>query len=196
MFVVIDGPDGAGKTTLARRVVLALCALGVSAHYTHEPSDSMIGRDIREYLRTGNIVPDKLLDLFLEDRRLHLSEEVMPMLARGVVVVCDRYKYSTVCYQHLQGFALEHLVALNGFLSPDVAFLVRLSADTAVERIRDRGRSKDIFEVETLVQKSVEVFAKMHELFPEENIQYLDGLRQPDSLEEEVTAWILQKLAG
>jgi thymidylate kinase len=73
---------------------------------------------------------------------------------------------------------------------------VRLSADTAVERIRDRGRSKDIFEVETLVQKSVEVFAKMHELFPEENIQYLDGLRQPDSLEEEVTAWILQKLAG
>lgn len=126
MFIVIDGPDG---TTLAQNVVKTISQdYNLSVEYTCEPTSSDLGKEIRKFLKEGGISKERLLSLFLLDREEHLNNFVIPSSQKGSIVICDRYKYSTICYQHLQGFSLDELINLNaGFLSPDFIFLTNLN---------------------------------------------------------------------
>ncbi|WP_282795046.1 dTMP kinase [Streptomyces sp. CC224B] len=99
MFVTIDGPGGVGKSTVAAAVVELLRAEGVPVHATREPSDSEIGRIARD--GTDRYRGMSMACLIAADRYQHVEHEVRPALARGALVVCDRYVASSLVLQSL-----------------------------------------------------------------------------------------------
>jgi len=108
---------------------------------TREPTAGTFGRRYRAWARGEfEATPDEVLGFFLEDRREHLSQVVLPALARGEVVVCDRYKDSTLAYQAAQGLDRARLRALFDtpeFPKPDLVLWLRLPVRTALARMGD-----------------------------------------------------------
>lgn len=101
-FIVLEGIDGSGTTTQLSRVSAALRTLGHRVHETREPTGGRIGKLIREQLSDPSGVSARCLALlFAADRIDHLDREILPALARGEVVVCDRYVMSSLVYQSL-----------------------------------------------------------------------------------------------
>ncbi|MCI8623453.1 MAG: dTMP kinase [Provencibacterium sp.] len=177
MFITIDGPDGTGKTTLAHKLAENLQAQGLPAVYTCEPTDSELGRRIRTILREGGCELGRLTDLFVEDRAGHIRSFIEPCCRQGQLVICDRYKYSTICYQHLQGEPIERLLERNrNFLAPDLAVILCTNdAGLLLERIGRRGLGADLFESRKTIENSIALYRRMPEFFPEENFHYIDS---------------------
>jgi len=177
MFIVLDGPDGSGKTTLSKLLAEYLKAQSVPAMYTFEPTmDSMAGCELRSMLRSGDIQDIyAFANLFVEDREIHLNRLILPALERNEVVICDRYKYSNLVYQQIQGVEAEHIIQANlKFLVPDYTFIILSeSPDILLKRISGRGLEKDIFEEQKFISRTLECYRKMSDYFPHENIIYL-----------------------
>ena len=142
LFVVIEGPDGVGKTTAATRLVRALRRrLGCRVAYTHEPTSSFFGRQGRHLAGQG-ATGDVLVDLFARDRAQHFERLIHPVLARGGCVVRDRYIPSSLVYQGLQGMSSEHILSRNPFAAPHLTLLftwIRNAAPSPSFERRDSG---------------------------------------------------------
>lgn len=113
-FVVIEGIDGAGTTTQTERLLDKLLEAGRKTIGTFEPTDGPIGSMIRQILRRRLVNPladgrhepvdaDTMTLLFSADRLDHLKNVIEPALSAGTVVVCDRYYFSTIAYQGVDG---------------------------------------------------------------------------------------------
>jgi dTMP kinase len=144
-FIVLEGGDGSGKTTQARLLQSALRHAGYKVHSTAEPSRSTVGRLIRRRILHGKKAsPEVEALLFAADRFLHLESEILPALANGKIVVCDRYMYASFAYQGAQGVNADWLREINRFaVKPDLALYLDVPAETGMSRIR---RKKSILE--------------------------------------------------
>lgn len=192
MFLVVEGPDGVGKTTAGQMVVAELNSMGRAAMFTTEPSDSLDGLALRTYLRNGGASKEALLELFLKDRRQHVEQVIVPTVARGIVVVCDRYKYSTVCYQHLQGFPIDELVRANDFPSPDLTAILLVPPSVIMRRLALRADAPDVFENEATINAAHELFQRMPALFPREKFRFIDASRPVDAVVKELLACVTE----
>jgi dTMP kinase len=138
-FIVFEGIDGSGKSEQARRLAAALAASGHSVVSTREPTDGEWGRKYRAWASGAfEAEPEEVLRWFLADRREHLEKRIGPALARGDVVVCDRYRDSTRAYQAAQGIdraRLEALFAAAEFPEPDLVLWLRVPIATALARM-------------------------------------------------------------
>lgn len=138
-FIVFEGIDGSGKSEQARRLAAALSAAGHRVVSTREPTDGEWGRKYRAWAAGGfEAEPDEVLRWFLADRREHVAGVVGPALARGDVVVCDRYRDSTRAYQAAQGIDRARLAALFAtaeFPEPDLVLWLRVPVATALARM-------------------------------------------------------------
>ncbi len=136
---MLEGIDGSGKTEQTRRLASWLEQSGHRVVSTREPTDGPFGRRYRAWARLEfEATPDEVLALFLDDRREHLRLVVLPALARSEIVVCDRYKDSTLAYQAAQGLDRERLRALFDtpeFPVPDLVLWLRLPVATALARM-------------------------------------------------------------
>jgi len=102
LFVVFEGGDAVGKSTQVRALVEWLVADGRPVVQTFEPGDTAVGRTIRRAVldpATGDLSPRTEALLYAADKAQHVAEVVRPALARGDVVVCDRYVDSMLAYQ-------------------------------------------------------------------------------------------------
>ena len=174
LFIVVDGPDGAGKTTVLRLLYESL-SQKAPVCLTAEPTRSPLGLEIRRILRSGTAKERQALtDLFIEDRAAHIREEILPCLRTGGIVLCDRYKYSTVVYQQLQGEPRALLVERSrDFLAPDIAFILTLpDAGALLQRIRGRGGARECFETREALEKIIRYYDEMKDCFPSENIVF------------------------
>ena len=144
-FIVLEGGDGSGKTTQARSLQSVLRHEGYKAHSTAEPSRSTVGRLIRRRILHGKKTsPEVEALLFAADRFLHLESEILPALADGKIVVCDRYMYASFAYQGAQGVNADWLREINRFaVKPDLALYLDVPAETGMSRIR---RKKSVLE--------------------------------------------------
>lgn len=194
MFIVIDGPDGAGKTTLAHSVVRKLREkYKLPAIYTCEPTREPSGLRIRELAKTGGS-KEKILRLFLTDRKNHIENFIIPELKRGGIIISDRYKYSTVCYQHLQGFNINLLLKKNKFLSPDITFIVTTKYAILKKRLKNKNMPPEIFEVDDYIKRSIALYKKMKGFFPKENFIFVDANKSQKGLVKIIVDHILKKL--
>lgn len=143
-MIAIEGIDGAGKTTQARRLVKFLRSRGFQARYTSEPTGSWLGSEIRRFLRRRRVDPYLLALLFAADRVYHLDRIVEPLLQRGFVVVCDRYLYSSYAYQGVMTGRPLWVREINRMAPhPDVAVLLDISVGEALRRKKSRIRFED-----------------------------------------------------
>ncbi len=151
-LLVLEGLDGAGTTTQARRLADALAGHGHRAHVTREPSDGPIGRLLRELLTGGHAIPDQAIDqatfglLFAADRLDHVQREVEPALAAGTVVISDRWYHSSLAYQGT-GAERAWIRTLNQRARrPDLTIFLRVAPEVAAARRVAAGRAQELFE--------------------------------------------------
>ncbi len=145
-LVAFEGLDGCGKSTQLARQAARLRAAGHDVVATREPTGGAHGRRIREMAAAGErAVPEDELALFLADRREHVSAVVAPALARGAVVLTDRYFLSTVAYQGARGLDPERLLRESEaeFSIPDLALLFELAPEQCLDRVRLRGTGSE-----------------------------------------------------
>jgi dTMP kinase len=154
-FYVIEGADGVGSTTQARRLVEALTLAGRQVHATAEPSKGPIGVLIRQMLggdRPRTQIHRELALLFAADRLDHIAREVEPALAAGVDVVSDRYVLSSLVYQSLD-LPFDWVRDVNRYAPPpDVTILISLAVDEAWARLEARlqtGATREVFDHKT-----------------------------------------------
>lgn len=154
-FIVLEGPDGSGTTTHAKILAETLRSQGEDAVLTAEPTDSPIGKFIREQLQAKTVeCPSALQLLFCADRAWHIEKVIKPALAAGKTVISDRYVISTLIYGEALGLDPDWLVRVNTpFLEPDIMIIALPPLHTCLERIMKR-KQLDVFE-NTRFQKLV-----------------------------------------
>lgn len=143
-FVTIEGPDGAGKTTVIQRMVEMLAQEGMTQVYvTREPGGSAISEQIRQViLDVDNTAMDARTEalLYAAARRQHLVEKVIPALEEGQLVMCDRFVDSSLAYQGIARQIPTELIweinqfAIEDYL-PDLTILIDVPAEVGLQRI-------------------------------------------------------------
>lgn len=147
-FLTLEGGEGAGKSTLAKRLQTEIEKRGIPVVITREPGGSFLGEAIRHLLlQPGEkeIFPFAELLLFLAARAQHIEELIDPALKQGKVVISDRFSDSTIVYQGVARGAVakdqvERLCrAVEGTCTPDCTFLLDLPPEVGFQRARHRS---------------------------------------------------------
>jgi len=146
-FITFEGIDGSGKTTQMRLLVRRLQTQGRDVLETVEPGGTSVGRQIRHVLLDAanqDLRPTTELLLYFASRAQNVEQCIVPALAAGQIVVCDRFTDSTLAYQgYARGLGAETVLALDRIacrgLAPDLTLLIDLDLDTALARAHKRN---------------------------------------------------------
>lgn len=145
VFLVIEGGDGVGKTTLSRNIRNFLDACGMSVLVTREPGGGWFGEAMRSILldaRAHNLSKHAELLAFLSARMQHLEEVLLPAMKTHDVVICDRFTDSTIVYQGiLKELGVEYVQALcqriyGHIVKPDLTILIDVPTSTVMQRVK------------------------------------------------------------
>ena len=169
-FIVIEGIDGTGKTTLAKRLSDHLRSLGLSVVQLKEPTDGPYGQKIRALSKQGrqHVRPREELELFIQDRIENCRDNIRPALGRGDIVVMDRYYLSSVAYQGALGLDPQRILERNEAIAvrPDLVLLLNIPVKSGLDRIsRMRKSSHDLFEGEAYLEKVRSIFLSLRRPF-------------------------------
>lgn len=149
-YIVLEGPDGVGKSSVAQRLCEELTNMGVNCVKVQEPSTGKTGMRIRELLKSGDTDEISLYEMFLEDRK-EREGYIKECLYAGRTVISDRSFLSTLAYQTC--YTVQQM--LTDFLShseyrvsviPDLAFILHCDHKELKKRLRGRGKVKDKYE--------------------------------------------------
>ncbi len=169
-FIVLEGLDGAGKTTHLRLLAAALEKKGRRVYITAEPTSTVTGGLIREALSGASPrCTEELAALFLADRINHNTNPIngiKQFLERGVDVISDRYYYSSFAYQGLDSdidWLLDCNLNCPAILKPDLCIFLDLDPKICAERISATRLTKDIFETEETIRKIRKRFSDVFE---------------------------------
>ncbi|TCP64622.1 dTMP kinase [Baia soyae] len=154
LFISFEGPEGAGKTTQIRRICEWLDHQGISYIHVREPGGTRIGNEIRELVLRPDFDEMSMLTevlMYASSRAQLVGEVIMPALAEGKMVLCDRYVDSSVAYQSYgAGVSLETVLTINekatSGLTPNRTYLLDISPEVSESRVRARGGDKDRME--------------------------------------------------
>ena len=148
LFITFEGNDGCGKTTVSTKVYESLKEKGEPVVYKREPG----GNDISEQISAVILDPNKTaMDartealLYAASRRQHLTEKILPALAEGKIVLCDRFIDSSLAYQGIgRGIGMDEVLQINEFAienhMPDATIFLSVSLETGWKRVSQRGQ--------------------------------------------------------
>lgn len=167
-LIVIEGLEGAGKSTAVNTIIEFLSRLDINIITTREPGGTVIGEVLREVIKNPeykDVLDDKSELLLLYTARIQLLEQVIkPALEQGTWVIADRFELSTMAYQGggrgLDQNMIEHLsaFALDGF-KPDLTLYLDISPEEGMQRVRSRGA------FDRIEQQSIDFFNRVHESY-------------------------------
>ncbi len=202
MFIVMEGIDGAGKSTQARLLAEWFRGHGKEVVLTKEPTDTAFGKLIRRLVLTGGregIIDGARISheaealLFAADRAEHVHKLIKPALKAGKVVISDRYFYSSLAYQWARGLDLEWLIDLNKFaIRPDLVILLDLPAKESMKRINGRSIKTEFDKIAELQKKVRENYLKLAEMFPE--IRIVNALAPLEDIHNDIVALVEHEL--
>lgn len=184
-FIVLEGIDGSGTTTQCRALGEVLRGRGHGVLQTHQPSDRAIGRLVRERLAAEGppLDPRALALLFAADRLDHVAGQIEPALARGDVVICDRYVVSSWVYQSL-ACPPDWVRAINRHAPwPDLTAFIEVPVAEAQSRLARRhaadGTPAEIFDAAALQARIAEGYAGVLTDPELAGVVRVDGTRSP-----------------
>ncbi|MTE22671.1 dTMP kinase [Microbacterium sp. ZXX196] len=195
-WITFEGGDGVGKTTQARLLEEWLAARGRAVVRTREPGGTEVGERIRELVlhHRGDIAPHAEALLYAADRAHHVATRVLPALARGEVVLQDRYLDSSVAYQgagRVLGMTEVRDLSLwaTGGALPDLTVLLDLAPAAARRRLDADDRPFDRLEAE-----AAEFHGRVREAFLElaaaetDRFLVVDASADPERIAERIRA--------
>ena len=205
IFITMEGPEGAGKTTITQMLGKALQQEGYQVLLTREPGGVPISEQIREViLNKDNTAMDSRTEalLYAAARRQHLVEVVMPELERGGIVLCDRFIDSSLAYQgHARGLDIEEVYNINKFaigdMMPDATLFFDIDPEEGLRRIQSNGER----EVNRLDLEALDFHKKVCEGYQfiinrwKDRFIIVDAGRTIDEVLEETKASLLDFLA-
>jgi dTMP kinase len=153
LFIAFEGGEGTGKTTQARLIAIWLREQGYDVVTTHEPGATKIGMRLRALLLDtahAGMSPQAEALMYAADRAEHVSSVIAPALARGAIVITDRYTDSSLAYQGTgRGLRTDEIARLNRWATggrvPDLTVLLDMPPEAGLGR---RARSADRLEAE------------------------------------------------
>jgi dTMP kinase len=163
-FMVIEGLDGSGTTTQARKLHNYLSSKGLAVLLTQEPTDEPVGKLIRDSL-SGRIssptttektrFSERALCLLFAADRIEHSRTIEAARRRGAFVVCDRYVHSSIAYQSLDpSITPGRVVEVNeGCSVPDVTLFLRVPVSECLARLKNRKDAPTIYEKKGKLQR-------------------------------------------
>jgi len=185
-LIVFEGIDGSGKTTVSRLFFNYLKEMGIKTSWFREPSDSKWGKKIRELADKMNSIPiTDEFRYFLEDRKWDVKKNILPSLAKGEIVILDRYYFSSACYQGARGLDISEILKENLKFAPepDLLFIIDVDIPTAMQRIRkSRATEAVLFEKEAFLLKVRENYLDLKFDF----IRIIDGMRKIEEVADSV----------
>lgn len=190
VFIAFEGGDGAGKSTQAQLLSAWLEELGHTVVVTREPGGTPFGRTVRELVLHGDhVAPRAEALLFAADRAHHVETLILPALARGEVVITDRYVDSSIAYQGAgRDLGVDEVRELNawatGGLVPTLTVLIDLPADVGRAR---RGGIHDRLESESADFHGAvrDLFLALADADPDRYL-VVDGELPPEQVRERV----------
>jgi len=156
-FITLEGGEGAGKTSTLQSLEQRLTHMGYQVVVTREPGGIHIAEQIREIiLNKEHTKMDAKTEalLYAAARRQHLVEKILPALADGKIVLCDRFIDSSLAYQgYARGLGIDEVLAINEFAieeyMPSLTLLFELSPEKGLQRIeQNRTREKNRLDLE------------------------------------------------
>lgn len=181
-FIVFEGLDGSGKGTMLTKTAEWLFNQSVDHDkivLTREPTFSGTGKQIRKMLKSDKeplTKAKRLLQLYLEDRKEHLDKVIKPAMQHDSIVLCDRYKYSTICYQQAQGIEVNKIISLHKrMLVPDLVLILDVDSKAALKRIHSSRSRIEKFEKAFFLDELRCNYLALKKLLPKENIKVIDA---------------------
>lgn len=208
IFITIEGPDGAGKTSVIKKLIPMLVeTIQQEIVATREPGGSRIAEEIRELiLNPENIEMDIRTEalLYAAGRRQHLVEKIIPALETGKVVICDRFVDSSLAYQGVaRGIGISEVAEINQFatdnLSPDLTLYLDIEAHLGLERI---NQNKDNRQFDRLDQETLEFHEKVRSAYlaiakeQSERIVQIDASQELEKVVAECYQTIIKRIKG
>ena len=204
LFITIEGPEGSGKTTVAKRVVEKLETEGYKVLYTREPGGVGIAEKIRDIIldvNNTNLDPRSEALLYAASRRQHLVEKVIPALEKDYVVICDRFVDSSLAYQgHARGIGIDEIYNINLFAIndcfPDMTILLNIDPEVGLSRImknrQDQVNRLDLegMSFHKLVHEGYEIIKEKYS----ERFTLVDGNNTPEVVFDSVYKIIKDKI--
>jgi dTMP kinase len=209
-LIVLEGPDGTGKSTQAAMLCDRLTREGYAVHRTAEPTNSSIGTTARQMARQG-ASSDVLALLFAADRYHHVATEIEPALAAGKHVICERYIPSSIVYE---SYAVQdaptvarygwNVEQINGEMlgevlpTPDITVVLEAPLSVLVQRIVGRKDGPDAMQTEDVlgrVRNGYDVFVR-HARIMLWNVAVVDADTTPVSLGTDVYVAVRRVIGG
>ncbi|HSD98065.1 MAG TPA: dTMP kinase [Patescibacteria group bacterium] len=201
-LIAIEGVDGAGKTTSSKELVKLLNKAGYNASYSKEPTDDVIGQFIREKILSGNMSmsPLALQYLFNADRAMHM-EKIEQLLEKGMIIVMDRYFWSSVAYgmkdmdkPHRWFYtAFSMLSFYHQFIVPDITYFLKIPQNVALDRISTSKKHGEIYDNGESLKSIEKNYEHLLKEFPHE-FTLIDGNRDATLVQEDLYKRTIQLL--
>ena len=197
LFITFEGGEGSGKSTQIKLLKAYICSLipDIEIVITREPGGTEVAEQIRDILVNG--ATDKLSPraetlLMIASRAEHIDRVILPALGRGAIVLCDRFKDSSVVYQGLaNNISKEEIDKIHEFAlkscEPDLTILLDIPAETGIKRALDRNESDQRFEQkgDPFHQRIREGYLKLAAIYPQ-RIKVINASQTVHSISDEI----------
>lgn len=199
-FITLEGPEGAGKTTQLKLFAKFLEEKGIDFVITRDPGGTSLGKPIRRILLDAKSVISPVAELLLyeADRAQNVSEIIVPALAQGKLVICDRYIDSTIAYQgYGRDIDLELIEMLNKVASqglrPERTILFDIESSAGLARLHPSGHDRLEREALDFHHKVRSGYLKLAAADPD-RWRILDASAPMSTVQEELRRLVLEVL--